>query len=1189
MTTTDAIQGLPLSSCTSADEGKDNRLLRILNLEPGDHSLYLEIPDTKHGINEIPLFTNYASTESSNPRPDKTDAENVLVQIFPLSKSYDYNLKSSFKPGEGPLKPLRKGWFYIYLNGRLWREFRISDTGVYREVALAHDERHLEDWSTDEAGTGVATQILIVPHKLGGVEQTVEVAHSEVRWTWERIQALGGFAANDTRSIHTDNKQAGDDQQRAARMTPLDLGSYIHQGQATTTDGELAICKASALPNNVYLHQLRSPDTAAIIIPDAMGYLTELALSYQTLWKDMHNTIETASQQPHYRSAALASQAFYSQAPKPELKFTGQRTKSTSRGPRQTHAYKAALASYNHRLDRWEDIEDLKEKVRDKIDHNTLEACLKTTQRHDLRAKILAAKYRLVNYLEQESIMLTQLVPELNDYCALPTEQTHFTNAMPCYGDLWGKFEQIFAKLGDFHICDADIGLDIDKIPPEKLETMWAKDVGNAFLEKFLEPEAFHVLQDYLLPIDVNPDRFNPDCFADAIQIGRRTTQFVTGFISHFTTAITNQVVESRTIRIETTVERAGVKVSTVHKPLINIPFLGGFFNRTVTIEEPTAPEKPTTTTTAEAENPKTTSPETVEKAQQGHNIDTVGEPETSTKTTVDIDDLNPEKNSVKERLKRLWKRLHVPTDQVPIPEQQKTTTTTQTVEQKVVVLPDNEISAKAYGNRAVVKGLMPVLMIFEMANIIQAVKVLKQEEWDTEDQLYLAGVAFDTFAIAADVLHLGLEYRFQSLALKNAAESAAIRSKMLIRVGVGAPLLGMLAGSYSTFISGLSAVNNFYSHDDAFISHGIMAAGFFAATVGSTKLFLAGLAAAKGAAGASSTVIGIWIGIGLALVAVGLILLSFVWTEDTVLEIWGHFGPFGKKAFAAGVQEEDTTFEIDPSHWADPQYADHAYEYLLNALYPIGVYTEHDATLHEQRRTNKRANNSSYIQGILGNKITTSVQFPYFLPGISQADITTMLEWEVPDTTQTGQQARDHFAQEKQRVLRALQQNEEPTPITLPDGGQVCNPERNYANCQDGDVLASDYFAQIADQGIFEFLSTYTERLQAPIQRLRLYNLTNDLPCSFIIGALTPTYTGHWNIDTIPMLPTEGLRVRTAARLDLFGDNSVQFPLRSFQDFQSKTATYITATDDISWFNKDPGHWDTLPTNDNAPQTRIG
>lgn len=1181
-THTNAIQGLPFSSCSSLDEGKDNRLLRILNLEPESHELYLDIPDTKHGKNKIPLFTTPPSKASTSERPGKTDAENVLVQIYPLRNSYENRLTKPFKPGKGQLKRLREGWFYVYLNGRLWREYRITEEGIYREVALAKDERKLEDWATDDAGTGVATQILMVPHKLGGVEQTVEIAYSETRWTWERIQALGGFADDDPRCSNSDYQQAGDDAKRAARMTKLDLASFVSSGRATDETGKQYICKVGSIPNSLLIHKLRDLDSAAVVVPDALGYLTQLAWSYQNYWREMQAVIDTARKEPHYKSAVLASQAFYNEAPKPTLKFSGDRTKSTVRGTRFTHQYDAARKAYNDRVDKWDDVEDLKSDVRDKIDRSKLEKCLHKKQRHRTRKKIETAKKRLVKYLETEQIMLTQLLPELDDYCALPAEEENFTNAMPCYGDLWGKFEQIFAKLGDLHICDADAGLDIEKVTPDELEKIAAKDVGRKFLGKFLELESCHILQDYLLPLEaeINPEHYDVDRFSQSVQIGRRTAQFTAAFISNLASTITDKVIQTRQIRVAQKTARADIHTKMVYKPLIKLPLIGGILNRKVTVEEATQ-SKPVTTTTTTAENPDVVTSEQLEKGRKGvvgETIEPVGPAKTSAQTTVDIDELLPEEQSIKAQLKRLWKRIHVKPDDIEVTTKTTTHTSTKTVEQLVVVLPDSKTELAVYRGRKVVQAFIPVLIIFEMVNIIKTLQTTREENLDTEDWLHIVGAGVDALAISVEIIHARMQYKFQSHALTNSARSAAVRSSALLGMGVASAGLGVAAGIYSTALSAWDFRKNLLTGDDAAISHGFITAGFFVATIGSGWMLAAAITAAKAGVAAASTGAGILIGIGLAIVALGLVLLSCIWTEDSVLEIWGDFGPFGKRAFRAGVQEEDTPFEIDPKNWANPAYADHAYEYLLNALYPINVTTQHNAINSVRKRTNKKANNSYYWQPISGNRAFTQVQVPYFLTDRSQAEIVTMLEWEEPDPTYTAADAEKHWDQQLLNNKTAVIHGQPRQPLKPLGNGNYCYPKSGYASCQDGDVLLKSLVEQTEEESLWERGSTYDERMNQPLRRLRLHNLTNIDPSEFVAGTAVPTFSGAWSLDSI-MAPTQGVRIRTVVRVDVFGDGSVQFPLRSFKDFKKNRQRFAVISTPVNWHPRDGSVLDAIPT----------
>ncbi len=83
---------------------------------------------------------------------------------------------------------LREGWLYIYRNGHLWRELQVRDNTFMADVNLRRyqglDIRH---------ASGESDSRVIVPWKIDNQIQTIEIAFSEVQWSWTRINAMGGM------------------------------------------------------------------------------------------------------------------------------------------------------------------------------------------------------------------------------------------------------------------------------------------------------------------------------------------------------------------------------------------------------------------------------------------------------------------------------------------------------------------------------------------------------------------------------------------------------------------------------------------------------------------------------------------------------------------------------------------------------------------------------------------------------------------------------------------------------------------------------------------------------------------------------------------------------------------------------------------------------------------------------------
>ncbi len=142
----------------------------------------------------IPVTTSRASLDS--PSPEQC-AE--LTAIAPLRRN-----------ANGALAPLRNGWLYVFVNGRLWREvYCRGKNRRFNERDYYQFERFEEVNLATKQGVDVRAPsalldkaALVVPTSLpDDSAPQVHLAFSEVQWTWEYLCRLGGMSADDPRVI----------------------------------------------------------------------------------------------------------------------------------------------------------------------------------------------------------------------------------------------------------------------------------------------------------------------------------------------------------------------------------------------------------------------------------------------------------------------------------------------------------------------------------------------------------------------------------------------------------------------------------------------------------------------------------------------------------------------------------------------------------------------------------------------------------------------------------------------------------------------------------------------------------------------------------------------------------------------------------------------------------------------------
>ena len=132
---------------------------------------------------------------------------------------------------------LRSGYLYIFVNGHLWRELGVVDGEgwVYHDVDLAYYQgRDIRPYGAVPTRKGFVE----LPRRLEGEGVRVEVAYSEVQWSWEYICRLGGMSPEDPRYVadyhlHRDYRDIGvDEGLRRARLQRVDVEGYVHEDKS---------------------------------------------------------------------------------------------------------------------------------------------------------------------------------------------------------------------------------------------------------------------------------------------------------------------------------------------------------------------------------------------------------------------------------------------------------------------------------------------------------------------------------------------------------------------------------------------------------------------------------------------------------------------------------------------------------------------------------------------------------------------------------------------------------------------------------------------------------------------------------------------------------------------------------------------------------------------------------------------
>ncbi len=472
--------------------GKRHRELAVYPQEGGRKKLSLVLNDTRFAAGDpnrefivLPLGHGLATVSTSEPRPaDWRDHDHFFLPL--ILRRY---ATSPADPEQ--IADLRDGWVYVYRNGYLWRELQVVQ-GTLRDVNLkafqGQDER---------PATGESDRVVIVPYKVNGEEQQIEIAYSEVQWSWARINALGGMdpdpnneprLASGTPMPEVSTAQAAENRSRRLQPVTADLTVFLNDGDAAHVEPidaalpklySLALHEGSALP--------------VVRLSDALGIAKERAAAHQLAWQEMADLLadlqnpdhkgEKARQYPFapwFDSAVLANRYFFGKIP--DIDAPGQEEPS------------------GKERDKWVRAKSQRDKWKKQLSKPDIDLALGVAPRREIREKIAAAKQELLAILDPESAEeAIALIAALDDYFTRPVPKKRrapHQERAPHYGDGWRVVEGLIAKLGD-PACALDAGL--ETAPPDFFQLSLA-DPGARYLRQLAEGQGGHGLHVRLFP-----------------------------------------------------------------------------------------------------------------------------------------------------------------------------------------------------------------------------------------------------------------------------------------------------------------------------------------------------------------------------------------------------------------------------------------------------------------------------------------------------------------------------------------------------------------------------------------------------------------------------------------------------------------------------------------------------------------
>jgi hypothetical protein len=513
-----------LSGYVEGENPQRYRELVINNVESGKlHRLSLVLRDHetnwKTGKAEY-IVLPLGKTESvpkEDPTPEKPDEyANFTVPL--VLKRY---ITSDADKSEA--EELREGWIYIYLNGYLWRELQVAKEGICNDVNL---QRH--QGKDVRNASGEADSRVMVPWKINKQKPTIEIAFSEVQWSWTRINALGGMNPDTDfeRRLKSDTplstvSESDAAKSRSARMQDItgELDRWIRNDGAETENIQLI----DDVTAEIYTLQLNKQGKLPVVfLPDPLGIAKDLAGKYTVCWETMKNDVEALQNKPDAVAEAVSAGNASEIAEDPESwveaatlanrYFYSKVSKEIPPGVKDKEAYKQRLT----------EIDDQFNKYKNKLDKPAIDLALRTSKRNDTRKKIAETRKELLDFLNKElADNSSLLVQALDDYFTLTplsdreqkqsrTDSSTGESVLRWrshYADGWQAVFDITAGLAKFeHSLDAHL----EANPPDA----WGWRRNNEafeFMVDLADPESGNPLHSRLFPKAAGGDLLTAD------------------------------------------------------------------------------------------------------------------------------------------------------------------------------------------------------------------------------------------------------------------------------------------------------------------------------------------------------------------------------------------------------------------------------------------------------------------------------------------------------------------------------------------------------------------------------------------------------------------------------------------------------------------------------------------------------
>ncbi len=388
-------------------------------------------------------------------------------------------VKQQLKPYHEP--KLRTGWVYIYRDGYLWQECQVVTGGQLQDVDLCK-----ESGKDQRNSTGRKFHFVLLPYTVNGLEVILEVAYSEIQWSWNRIEYFGGMDPKDERyqGKTQDVNYHSAQQRRLSRFQRINLGP-LWTGEQDHSPRDVII-------NHDNKHM------PVALLSDPLGFaqnayydLLGTWLDFLSLYQDTMNT----SFNPFFHSALLTYRIFFND----EIAYYKGMTLDEAFSFNINSMSPSAFPIINQ-LDN-ETKPNVFKKAQNDLDYPRIDDTLKITKRKILRERI--------QHLQNNLVTLIQDKTYLKHSHSIRHEGIDTNDALQdFFAAEQGAYKQGFITIAGFmsllHIDPNTVDHRLNNPSDNKPITTY----GNAYILSLFE-EA-HILNSSLFPSQPSASTANP-------------------------------------------------------------------------------------------------------------------------------------------------------------------------------------------------------------------------------------------------------------------------------------------------------------------------------------------------------------------------------------------------------------------------------------------------------------------------------------------------------------------------------------------------------------------------------------------------------------------------------------------------------------------------------------------------------